>query len=94
LVLKDGASLPSSHVLQFLGSLRKIIVEYFVTKFLNERPDDVPRFIHVAFGSTNITSDYDISFIGPGVADLIEEIIGQFTRLYGKSMPFMTDSNL
>lgn len=95
MVLKeDGATLPSPHVLQFLGSFRKIVVEYFVTKFLSQKPEIVPQFIHVAFGSTNITSDYDVSFIGPGVADLIQEIIGEFTTLYGKSFPFLMDSNL
>ncbi len=71
-------------LLQKLGTLRK----HEVDKLL----DDIMRRIEAktgqkleaqAFGSTNLTSDYDLSIKGPGAERVITEFNTRYRKLYG-----------
>jgi len=46
------------------------------------------------FGSDNVTSDYDVSILGPGACDVCWQMFVQFVRMYGALAPNACDTNL
>lgn len=46
------------------------------------------------FGSSNVTSDYDVSILGPGSCDVSWQMFVQFARMYGSLAPNACDTNL
>jgi len=78
--------------LEMLGSIRKYLVERMFRcasgKFKSCDHE------YVAFGSTNVTSDYDLSILGPKANDIMWDMFKQFLNHYGNSLPYALDSNM
>jgi hypothetical protein len=91
---KFGAlkELEQTLALEMLGSIRKYLVErMFRCASGNFSTCDHE---YVAFGSTNITSDYDLSIMGPKSNDIMWNMFKQFLNHYGHSLPYALDSNM
>ena len=91
---KFGAlkELEQTLALEMLGSIRKYLVErMFRCASGNFSTCDHE---YVAFGSTNITSDYDLSIMGPNANDIMWNMFKQFLNHYGHSLPYALDSNM
>jgi hypothetical protein len=99
--------------LEFMGAFRKIIIEIIVKKTINKISNDKKhknkyksfvkngkfnQYIRVsAFGSKNLTSDYDVTFAGPSSYLLIKCILENFKTINAKkkqSISNIFDSNL
>jgi hypothetical protein len=105
-------------MLEFLGAYRKIMIDYLITTHATELAkqaeennsygtfrDNQPLtslVTYEALGSTNPTSDYDVTLRGPGLQYILRRVIGDFQRLHGSStdstadratMSFTFDSN-
>lgn len=84
-------------VLEFLGAYRKIIIDYLITNYtlkLQEEADNKNAYksfrgtrplrelvTYAALGSTNPTSDYDVTLCGPGLHCILRHVIADFERL-------------
>jgi hypothetical protein len=94
-----------ANMLEFLGAYRKILIDYLVTGYVSrlghEREYDafldgaeIKDTIRVsALGSTNATSDYDVTLAGPCAHKIIAYITKQFFALTHETMSFVFDSN-
>jgi len=110
--LESDTNLQVKNFLEYMGALRKIIIDVIVKKTTDRMSKDKKHkskyksflknnkfnkyIIASALGSTNLTSDYDITFGGPGSYLLIKCIIENFNKIKLKKMPTMTqifDSN-
>ena len=103
-------------VLQFLGAYRKIIIDYLITKYTKKLQDAAAKrnayqsfrgnrplgelVTYAALGSTNPTSDYDVTLCGPGLHCILRHVIADFEKLLPdtddadrKTMSFTFDSN-
>ena len=76
--------------LEFLGALRKMIVDNLF-ECANDQPN---KTIYKAFGSTNLTSDYDLTILGPNAPSVIEKMSKAFKSQYNTSLPHAFDSNI
>jgi hypothetical protein len=97
-----------SNVLEFIGSYRKVLIDYIISQslgllkkssykkkyshFLNRRKIE-DTIHHNAFGSTNPTSDYDLTISGPGSYLILEKLIDTFCEMTDDTMAFVFDSN-
>jgi hypothetical protein len=96
--------------LEFMGAFRKIIIEIIVKKTIDKMSRDVKKkyksfvkngdfkqyIMSSACGSTNATSDYDVTFAGPGSYLLVKCIIDNFKNINlqkKQTMSNMFDSN-
>jgi len=110
--LETNQDLQVKNYLEYMGAFRKIIIDIIVKKTTNKMSKDKKHInkyksflknnnlnkhiIASALGSTNLTSDYDITFGGPGSYLLIKCIIENFNKINLKNIPTMTqifDSN-
>jgi len=57
----------------------------------NDRPDVTT---YQVFGSTNLTSDYDLTILGPNAPNVIERMSKAFKSQYNTSLPKAFDSNI
>jgi hypothetical protein len=100
----EAMSTTVANMLEFLGAYRKILIDYLVTGYVRTLRDkeyreflgdaQLAETIRVsALGSTNATSDYDVTLSGPGVHRIIDHITTQFFDLTRETMSFVFDSN-
>lgn len=82
-------SLQKKLALEVLGSIRKYLVEAMF-----KCSGKTGKNYYIAVGSNNITSDYDVSIIGPDSNDIMWEMFNGFLKRYGNSLPSAFDSNL
>jgi len=77
---KLGLKLEPKILLEYLGSYRKLIIEIIIKyaskgiKDSYEGESKEAPIIADAFGSTNITSDYDLTLSGPGTYKIVQMI--------------------
>lgn len=75
--------------LEILGSIRRYMVD-ITFKYIGETKDNE----YVSSGSSNVTSDYDISILGPNANDIMWKMFLMFLSKYGNSLPRAFDTNL
>lgn len=76
-------------ILKLLGSFREFYIDTLFKKFNRKRDN-----YYLAFGSTNILSDYDITIIGPNACEIGEKIYETYLNEYKKTMAFSFDTNI
>lgn len=76
-------------LLKLLGDIRSYIIEHSFN-CVNKNNNTY----YVAFGSTNITSDYDITIVGKNAYQVMYDMFHLFLKKYGNTLPFTFDSNL
>ena len=81
------------YLLRSLGSFRIYAINYLFTEALKEIPESENHFLN-ASGSNNITSDYDITIVGPYSCLLIEKMFNKFYEMFGIVLPIAFDTNL
>jgi len=83
-------------VLRALGVIRvKLITYLFECVRNNESDNDIEKeYIQTAFGSTNLTSDHDITIGGPYPSNIVWKMYSDFVNQYDITLPFVFDSNL
>ena len=81
------------YLLRSLGSFRIYAINYLFKEALKEIPQPENHFLN-ASGSNNITSDYDITIVGPYSCLLIEKLFNKFYKLFGTVLPIAFDTNL
>ena len=75
--------------LEMLGSIRK----YFIENMFN-CTGKTEYNKYMAFGSSNITSDYDVTILGPDSNDIMIDMFLKFLKHYKNTLPYAFDSNL
>jgi hypothetical protein len=96
-------------VIEFLGAYRKLMIDHLITGYIAKLGNsekaraaysdfiqksnfaDVVRFS--AQGSTNPTSDYDMTLCGPGAPCIVRHITRTFEKFTSETMSFAFDSN-
>ena len=78
-----------SYTLEMLGSIRKFIVE---KSFNKHNKKNLSRYL--AAGSTNITSDYDITILGMDAPTIMINMIYDFLSNYKTSFDHAFDVNI
>ena len=76
-------------VLEILGSIRKYQIQT-IFECVGKLKDNE----YFAAGSNNITSDYDVSIVGPDANDIMWKMFTVFLDKYKKELPHAFDSNL
>ena len=79
-------------VLKILGAIREHIVKKIFDQ--SEGDENKGNNNYFAAGSTNITSDYDISITGPQANDIMWKMFTLFLEHYKEALPIAFDSNL
>lgn len=79
----------NENLLILLGKLRIYIIDEYFNHF-NKHNDTR----YVAYGSTNITSDYDLTIIGKHAPDLMRNIFMCFLKTYQQTLLHSFDTNL
>ena len=75
--------------LEILGSIRKYLVDiYYLSVGKTENNE------YIAVGSNNITSDYDISILGPDSNEIMWKMFNLFLNKYQDALPFSFDTNI
>jgi hypothetical protein len=67
--------------------------EYYVDYLFNCSNDDKNSF-YKSFGSTNITSDYDISILGKNAPEIMMRMVDSFLQKYNDSLAISFDTNI
>lgn len=81
--------------LQRLGAYRKAVVDRLLNEVMGEIGSKVGgKLERQAFGSTNLTSDYDLSIKGPGAERVIGEFNRRFRARFGKESGSFFDTNV
>ena len=96
-------------IIEFLGAYRKVMIDYLITGYIKKLSEsdkarevysdfigksnfaDVVRFS--ALGSTNPTSDYDMTLCGPGAPCIVRHLTQTFEKFTSETMSFAFDSN-
>jgi len=83
-------------LLENLGSLRKLIIHRLFCKIVQEEKGKNEQCYneYMAMGSTNITSDYDLTIKGSTSNDVMWKMFKKFIYLYGVTLPYAFDTNL
>jgi hypothetical protein len=84
-------------ILEFLGAYRKIMIDYLITTYRSNLESEAKQkrayesfrgdralsslITYEALGSTNPTSDYDVTLCGPGLHCILRHLIDDFERL-------------
>jgi hypothetical protein len=79
----------SIKLLKMLSSIR----EYYVDYLFNCNNHDA-NTIYKSFGSTNITSDYDISILGTNAPEIMIAMFNSFLDKYDNSLAISFDTNI
>lgn len=94
-IFDDDLLANERNTIEFMGSLRKVYIDHVIktviykidankeyySKFTGG--EDIKSLIYAnAFGSTNLTSDYDLTITGPGSHMILQCLISQFNELY------------
>jgi hypothetical protein len=99
-----------AHVLEYVGAFRKVVVDVLISKTieqLQQRKDLIPFYSEylngtslkenitiVALGSTNITSDYDLTLVGPLTYEIMNAIILGIQKQLGDTSTSKFDTNV
>jgi hypothetical protein len=96
-IFDDELLANEKNTIEFIGSLRKVFIDYIIKNVITKLDDekyrysnlledgkyDIKKLVRVnAFGSTNLTSDYDLTIAGPGVYLILRCLLEQFQNLY------------
>ena len=82
-------------ILEMIGSLRKVILHRLFCNIAFKGDDNKQcNNEYVAMGSTNITSDYDLTVKGTNANEIMWEMFKQFIELYNVTLPHAFDTNL
>ena len=76
----------------YIRALSRVFVDLETWAWNKKNPDS--RIYIMAAGSTNITSDYDVTMAGPRASELAAHINGKFFRDTGHSLSTYADTNL
>jgi hypothetical protein len=76
-------------LLKLLGNIRLYIIEN-TFNCVNKNKDTY----YVAYGSTNVTSDYDLTIIGKNASQVMYDMFHSFLKKYGNTLPYTYDSNV
>ena len=76
-------------LLKLLGDIRLYIIEN-TFNCVNKNKDTY----YVAFGSTNITSDYDLTIVGKNASQVMYDMFHLFLNKYKNTLPYTYDSNI
>ena len=95
--------------LEFLGAYRKLMIDHLISRYVakmqaSERARAAYAeflggatfasvIVATALGSTNTTSDYDLTLCGPGVPCILHYVTRAFRALADTTMAFAFDSN-
>lgn len=79
----------SEKLLKMLGGIR----EFYIDHLFNCINDD-PNTIYTSFGSTNVTSDYDIAILGKNAPVIMWNIFNDFLIKYKNTLAESFDTNL
>ncbi len=89
----DRPKIDKGILLKILGALREHIINKMFKRLENELGVK-GRNEYFAAGSTNITSDYDLSVSGPEANEIMWLMFKTFLHHYKASLPYAFDSNL
>lgn len=91
--LKDNVKLGVKNLLLFIRAYSRILIDYHVGK--RKKFKNMGNFYKVVAGSTNITSDYDVTIMGKGAASVCEDIVNKgFRNIYKENLADVADSNV
>lgn len=98
-ILKNCSKYKKELILKILGAFREYVIETTIFNVKNEiqvkNKDDVLKNNEfIAVGSTNITSDYDVTLLGPQSNEILWKVFLKFLDKYGTDLPEAFDSNL
>jgi hypothetical protein len=83
----------NERLLRLLGCVRNFVVDKtFECSVSTVSKDSSAQYL--AFGSTNITSDYDITVIGQKAPAIMNNMFHRFLDKYQNSLPFIFDTNV
>jgi len=85
-----GNKCVNESLLILIGAVRIYTVENFFN--CSKKKDDDASFI--AFGSTNILSDYDITILGKNAPSVVWKMFRSFFKMYGNAPAYTFDTNL
>lgn len=80
--------------LEFLGSARKLIVHDLFQCAQSKLTLTKKEISYRAFGSTNITSDYDLTIIGEKSPEIAEMMFNAFIKLFHVNTVWAMDTNI
>lgn len=80
-------------ILEILGSIRKFIIKNTFKTIIKNKGVEKQNYIKT-FGSKNITSDYDVTILGPNANDIMWEMFISFLSKYDDALPEAFDTNL
>jgi len=83
-------------VLRAIGVIRVKLITYLFecVKDNESNLNEEKEYIQTAFGSTNLTSDHDITIGGPYPSNIVWKMYSDFVKQYDIILPFTFDSNL
>ena len=82
-------------LLENLGSLRKLIIHRLFCNVVEAKEKNEQCYNeYMAMGSTNITSDYDLTIKGSTSNDVMWNMFTKFIELYNVTLPYAFDTNL
>lgn len=79
----------NSELLSLLGNIR-----YYIINNLFNCVNNSPKNKYVAYGSTNITSDYDLTIVGPDAPLIVWRMFQIFLKQNKNTSSFSFDTNL
>lgn len=83
----------NERLLRLLGCVRTFVVDKTFECSKASVSKDFPA-TYLAFGSTNITSDYDITLTGSEAPAIMMNMFNRFLEKYKNSLPFIFDTNV
>jgi len=83
----------NERLLRLIGCVRTFVVDKTFECSKAAVSKDYPA-TYLAFGSTNITSDYDITIIGQKAPAIMMNMFNRFLDKYKNSLPFIFDTNV
>ena len=87
---------PSAHVVVDVDLMRRVVAarKRAIHELFRCASGPSTQRVMQSFGSENVTSDYDVSILGPGASDVSWQMFVQFARVYGSLPPSACDTNL
>ena len=80
-------------ILELLGSIRKYLVKTIFSCIIKQHIKNDENEI-ASFGSDNITSDYDVSILGPDANEIMWKMFITFLAKYSDALPEAFDTNI
>jgi hypothetical protein len=80
-------------ILELLGSIRKYLVKTIFSAIIKDHIKNNNNEL-VSYGSDNITSDYDVSILGPDGNEIMWKMFITFLAKYSDALPEAFDTNI